>query len=339
MTPLAWTIAAGALAAALVSLVLLFRGRRADPALSLLQQQLEALRGVMAQQLESMARQVADSQRSVGDRLDSTARVVGEVQRSLGELGQSSQRIFEVGKDIAGLQDLLRSPKLRGGLGEYFLGDLLAQILPAAHFSLQQTFASGVIVDAVIRLGDGLVPVDAKFPLENFRRVLESSEEDRRGARRKFLVDLKKHVDAIATKYILPDEGTYDFALMYIPAENVYYECVVKPEEGETSILDYALSRKVVPVSPSSFYAYLQAIVLGLRGLRVEENARRILDNLSRLSGDVRRFAEDFELVGRHLSNARTKHDDAARRLERVQDKLTHLPTEEAVSLPSKPGV
>jgi DNA recombination protein RmuC len=297
-------------------------------------------------QLENVARQVSDSQRTVGDRLDTAARVVGQVQKSLGELGQASQRIFEVGKDISGLTDLLRSPKMRGGLGEYFLQDLLSQILPAAHFELQHGFKSGDVVDAVVRLGARLVPVDAKFPLENFRRFTESAADDERRAwRKKFAGDVKRHVDAIAGKYILPDEGTYDFALMYIPAENVYYECVVKAEEAgdEAALMDYALKKRVVPVSPSSFYAYLQAIVLGLRGFQIEENARLIMQNLARLQGDVQRFSDDFELVGRHLSNAKTKHDDAARRLERVQDKLTSVAQEappalsDGASLPLKP--
>jgi DNA recombination protein RmuC len=313
------------------------RSRPSDPGLSLLQQQLESLRGQMAealsgqarlvsQQLEGVARTVAESQRSVGDRLDSASRAVGEVQKSLGELGQASQRIFEVGKDISGLTDLLRSPKMRGGLGEYFLQDLLSQILPVANFSIQHGFKGGHTVDAVVRLGARLVPVDAKFPLENFRKWTDAAgEDDRRAWRKKFAADVKKHVDAIASKYILPDEGTYDFALMYIPAENVYYECVVKPEEDEAPLMEYALKRRVVPVSPSSFYAYLQAIVLGLRGFQIEENARVIQQNLARLQGDVARFSDDFDLLGRHLSNAKTKHDDASRRLERVQDKLTSV--------------
>jgi DNA recombination protein RmuC len=315
------------------------RNRRPDPAMALLQQQMDGLRALVAQQLEAVARNVTESQKTIGDRLDHSTRVVGEVQRTMAELGEASRRVFDVGQSIAGLQDLLKSPKMRGGLGEHFLGDLLGQILPAAHFSLQHAFATGAIVDAVVRLGQRLVPVDAKFPLENFRRLTEGTEEERRAARRKFGTDVKKHVDAIASKYILPDEGTYDFALMYIPAENVYYECVIKPETpGEAALLEYALAKRVIPVSPASFYAYLQAIVMGLKGLRVEENARVILASLSRLQGDVQRFSEDFDLLGRHLSNAKTKHDDASRRLEGVQDKLTAAARGEgAPALPAAP--
>ncbi len=342
MTAVAFVTALLTAAAVGAAVFFALRSRPADPGLSLLQQQMEGLRGQVGQQLEAVARQVAESQRTVGDRLEGTARVVGEVQKSLGELGQASQRIFEVGKDISGLTDLLRSPKMRGGLGEYFLADLLAQILPAAHFSLQHAFKSGHTVDAVVRLGGRLVPVDAKFPLENFRKWTEAAaEEDRRAWRKKFAVDVKKHVDAIASKYILPDEGTYDFALMYIPAENVYYECVIKPEESmeEPALMDYALKKRVVPVSPASFYAYLQAIVLGLKGFQIEENARLIMQNLARLQGDVQRFADDFDLLGRHLSNAKTKHDDASRRLERVRDKLSSVAEENLLVSDPPPAV
>jgi DNA recombination protein RmuC len=289
------------------------------------------------QQVETVFRQVADSQKTVGERLDTASRVVGDVRKELGALGQASQRIFDVGKDIASLHDILRAPKMRGVLGEYFLENLLGQILPAKHFSLQHPFKTGNVVDAVIHLGSHLVPVDAKFPLENFRPLLEESSEDaRRAVRRKFTTDVKKHVDAIAGKYILPDEGTYDFAFMYIPAENVYYECIVKgAEEGEESPLaEYALKQRVIPVSPGSFYAYLQAIVMGLRGFQIEENARVIMGNLARLQGDFQRFLDEFDVLGKHLSNAKGKHEDASRRLARFHDKLSQV-AEEGSSPPA----
>jgi DNA recombination protein RmuC len=347
------------LLAAFLAVRFLRRSEGSEQAFKLLQQQLEGLRGqsaeaiqaqtqLVSQQLHNVttqvndrlaevSRQLTDSQKNVGDRLDNAARVVGEVQKNLGALGQASQKIFEVGKDISGLQDLLRAPKMRGGLGEYFLGDLLTQILPARHFTLQYGFKTGQTVDAVVRLGERLVPVDAKFPLENFRRSLDvHSDDERRALRKKFATDVKKHVDAIATKYILPDENTYDFAMMYIPAENVYYECIIKDENAgeDAAIIEYALRKRVVPVSPASFYAYLQAIVLGLRGFQIEESAHRLMDSLARLRGDFQRFIDEFETVGKHLMNARTKYDDAGRRLERFNDKLTLVTGDRAPALP-----
>jgi DNA recombination protein RmuC len=200
------------------------------------------------------------------------------------------------------------------------LEDLLAQILPAEHFAVQHSFRGGQKVDAIIKLGGGVVPVDAKFPLENFRRMLEAHTDDERSrVRRAFVNDVKRHIDAVAAKYILPDEGTLDFALMYIPAENVYYEVIVKDDAtGEVDISAYALARRVIPVSPGSFYAYLQAVVLGLRGLRIEERAHEILQQLARLRGDFDRFRDEFHLVGRHLTNAAASFASADRRLERL---------------------
>lgn len=304
-----WVIAIAAVAATVAALALL------------IQRQIESLRRQLSQGLADSARLVSDTQKTVGDRLDRTAEVVGRVQNTLGSLEQATQQVFTVGKDIASLQDLLRAPKMRGALGELFLGDLLSQILPARHYQLQYAFKGGEIVDAVVRLGR-LVPVDAKFPLENFRRLSEGAATEHAQARRRFLQDVRRHIDAIATKYLRPDEGTFDFALMYIPAENVYYETIIKDDAADDSVMSYAFSRRVVPVSPNSFYAYLQTISLGLRGLQIEENARVILGQLDRLKGDFARFKDDFSLVGKHLGNARGKFEDAERRLVRFEDKL-----------------
>jgi DNA recombination protein RmuC len=320
---------------------------RDDSALILIQRQIDQARAHFSQALDSHTQLVhqglgqlqshvnerlretgeilQQTQQGLGERLDQAARVVGNVQKSLGSLEEANRRIYEVGKDIASLQEILRAPKLRGGLGEFFLADLLAQILPPDHFTTPFTFKSGEKVDAVVKLGGSLVPIDSKFPLENFKRTLEAATEDERlRAKRQFAADVRKHVDAIATKYILPDEGTYDFALMYIPAENVYYEVIIKDDAlgGERSISGYALSRRVIPVSPNSFYAYLQAIVLGLKGMKVEEQAKEILQYLTRLQGDFSRFKEEFGLVGRHLGHAQSSYQGAEKRLEQLGQRL-----------------
>ena len=183
------------------------------------------------------------------------------------------------------------------------------------------------------------MPVDAKFPLENFRRLSEETDDDRRRQlRRAFARDVKARVDEIAKRYILPDEGTFDFALMYIPAENVYYEIIVKAESGEEdSPATYAIGRNVMPVSPNSLYAYLQVIVLGLRGLQIEKDAREIQGRLARLRGDVDKFRDVFDILGRHLGNARNKFEDAASALDRLEAKLEGI--EAARDQPPLPGL
>jgi len=315
--------------------------------LMLLQRQIESLRGQLTEnlkdntetvnkhlagiieqvnnQLGAVTGQMVSSQKTMGERLDNAARAVSDVHKGIGTLTQAAERIFEVGKDISSLQEILQAPKLRGGLGEFLLGDVLSQVLPKEHFDLQYKFKSGETVDAVIRLGSGLVPVDSKFPLENFRRVIETEDEaEKKNAKKKFISDVKKHVDAIASKYIVPDEGTFDFALMYIPAENVYYETIIKNDgAGEPqSISEYAIKKKVIPVSPNSFYAYVQAIVLGLKGMRIEKSAQEIIRHLARLKGDFERFKKDFDVLGGHITNIKNKYDEASKRCDNLGDKL-----------------
>jgi len=334
----------------LIWLIIQSQKKTVDPAITLMQQEVQSLRGQLSEamirnqdsvntqlsqithqvnnQLSQVAQQLQKSTGDLNTRLDNAARVVQEVSKGLGSLSESTKQVFEVGKDIASLQEILRSPKLRGGLGELFLGDLLSQIFPPSYFDLQYRFKSGETVDAVIKLGHTIVPVDAKFPLENFRRVVETiTEDERKIARKKFIADVKKHIDSIAAKYILPDENTFDFALMYIPAENVYYELIIKDEslDTEKGLLNYSFTKRVIPVSPNSFYAYLQTILLGLKGMHVEKQAQDILKNLARLSGDFDRFQTDFELVGKHLANMKTKYDEADRRLEKFGDRLQSL--------------
>jgi DNA recombination protein RmuC len=299
-------------------------GQVLDNSTQLIQQQLGQILGHVSERLRENAEILQKTQQNVGERLDNAARVVGNVQKSLGGLEEANRKIYEVGKDIASLQEILRAPKLRGGLGEFFLEDLLVQILPSQHFSIQHSFRSGEKVDAVVKLGSSLVPIDSKFPLENFKRILEATtEEDKSRAKRQFVADVRKHIDAIAAKYIVPDEGTYDFALMYVPAENVYYETIIKDESlGEKNLSQYALSKRVIPVSPNCFYAYLQAIVLGLKGMKIEVQAKEIIHYLARLQGDFARFREDFGLVGKHLGHAHATYQTAEKRLDQFSEKL-----------------
>ena len=185
-----------------------------------------------------------------------------------------------------------------------------------------------------------MVPIDSKFPLDNFRRIIEcKTDEERRAYQKVFYKDVKKQVDDIANKYIVPKEGTYDFALLYIPAENVYYETITKDESfgEEKGILNYALNKKVIPVSPNSFYAYLQVIILGLKGLKIEEHSREeILSLLGGVGKDLRDFQEGFRLVGKHINDARNRFDEARARLEKFSFRLEQIESQPSLSLERK---
>ncbi len=306
------------------------RSQSENQALSLMQQQIGQLTQQINQQIQSMSTQFQKTTGDIGQSL-------GHVQSHLGKVEVVTKEVLEKAKSISTLEDLLRAPKFRGGLGEFFLGDLLAQVIPPTYYTLQHRFKSGEKVDAAIMIGTSLVPVDAKFPLENFKKYIQAEEgREREALRKKFASDVKKHVDDIAAKYILPDEGTYDFALMYIPAENIYYETILKDEAfgEEKSLYSYAIQRRVIPVSPNSFYAYLQVIVYGLKGLQIEKSARAIFQTLAQLRGDLTRFRNDFQVLGGHLSNAKSRFDEAEKRLDKFSNRLELASGEEPAGLP-----
>ncbi len=318
---------------------------QSDKAIEIIQKQMEELRGsitkvysdnqnILQKVNTDFTQTMQNLDKNTSSRLDNAAKAIKDVYGRLGEVQESTKQVNEVAKDIASLQEILQAPKIRGGMGELFLSDLLKQVLPPARYKLQHHFKSREAVDAVILLKDGMVPVDSKFPLENFKKVIEAGNENEKvNSKKQFIRDVKKHIDAIHQKYILPDEGTFDFALMYIPAENVYYEIIIKDEnlDDGKSIFKYAIDKKVIPVSPNSFYGYLQTILLGLRGMRIEERAEEILKDLSRLEGDFSRVMDDFRKMGTHVKNMTSSYDATDKRLGKFGDKLESLENKQTV--------
>jgi len=312
----------------------LFLTRRSNDSISKQgEDKINALRSEWSETLSKntdlILNQLNNMNNSVGSQLSNTAKVFGEVRESIGSLDQKTKQIYEVGKDISSLHEILRAPKMRGGLGELFLENLLEQVMPRKDFyTLQYSFKSGERVDAVIRIGKKLVPVDSKFPMESFTRFIQAeNDEDKRRAKKEFVKAIREHINSIADKYILPDEDTYDFALMYIPAENVYYEAIIKDDDfGEQrSIFSHAISRKVIPVSPNSFYAYLQVIILGLRGLGIEEKTQEVIKKMVTLRGSLEKFKADFDKIGTHIENIKSSYDRAEDRLEKFGNKLSTI--------------
>ena len=263
----------------------------------------------------------------------SNARLAQGIFETLGDVRQATSTVADQARQFASLQDLLRAPKARGGLGEAMLEELLRQILPPHGYSMQHRFKSGVIVDAVVRAGGRLVPIDSKFPLPNYRRMCEATDDlERAAAERDFAADVEKHIKDISSKYVVPDEGTFDFAVMYVPAEGLYGE-VLRLSHQRRPLFESAIAARVVPMSPLTMYGYLQTVLFGLKCLSIEKSAEAILDYCTRLQTDVERFAVEYETLGKHLTNARSKYEEGAGRLDRFREKL-----DRAIDLADEPS-
>ena len=298
--------------------VLLLRRPGGERAVDLIQQQLIELRA----RFDQLVAAQQDVPKAIAQGSAAQASLLSDVRERLGALGEATRRLETVGASVTEVQRLLQVPKLRGTIGEIWLEELLRQILPTSHYEMQHAFRSGERVDAALKLGDRLVAVDAKFPLEACQRMLAADGAEAERERRLFARSLKDRIDEIADKYIRPDEGTYDFALMYIPAENVYYEAVLRAEDPEDakSVLGHAMRRRVIPVSPHTFYAYLLVILHGLKGMQVERQAREIQERLGGLRQQFDGFWAAYETVGAHLANAQKKFEESERHAGRVQD-------------------
>jgi DNA recombination protein RmuC len=280
-----------------------------------LSERLATATGGLAQRLEGIDTRMSQTQSSNSD----MARGIFE---SLGDLRNATNVVAEQAREFNVLADLLKAPKARGGLGEAMLVELLSQVLPRSAYATQHRFRSGATVDAIVRAGGRIVCIDSKFPLSNYRRMCEADvESDRLEAERAFARDVDQHIKAIATKYVVPDEGTLEFAVMYVPAEGVYAE-VLRLAHHTRPLFETAIESRVVPMSPLTLYGYLQTVLYGLRCLSVQEGAREILANCGRLQQDFERFASEYETLGRHLGNARGKYEEGFRRLDRFRDKL-----------------
>lgn len=244
----------------------------------------EAMRGTSS----DVAKVLQENTRQLNDRLDNAAKVISAVQKNLGEMS-------EVGRGIKSLQEFLQSPKLRGGIGEAVLADMIGQTFPKNSFHLQYAFKSGVKVDAVLKTDAGLLCIDSKFPMEDFNRMVKGET----GAKKDFIADVRKHISDIAKKYVLPEEGTMDFALMYIPSESVYYEVVNIAE-----LSAFARAQRVYPVSPNTLYAHLQVLLLSFQGKDLEAKSRQVFQLLRAIQKDYSKVEDSMGTLGRHLTNA-----------------------------------
>ena len=259
----------------------------------------------------NMTKILQENSKQLNERLDRTALVIGDVTREIGKMS-------EIGHSMQEIQDFLKSPKLRGNLGEQVLNDLITQIFPKNTFNLQYSFKTGDKVDAVIKTDAGILPIDAKFPMENFQKMTKAkNKEDLETYKKDFIRDIKKHIETISRKYILPDEGTMDFALMYVPSENVFYEIV-----NEDEILEYAKTKRVYVVSPSTLYAHLQTILLSFEGKKIESKAKEIFKLLRSMQTDYAKTNEAMDVLGKHITNASNQMANVNKTFSQIGQKL-----------------
>jgi DNA recombination protein RmuC len=313
-----------------------FAGRKETAAhtanIGLLAQQLDALRAAQDKTSENLQKSLQAGQTNLNQSLQSSQQVLSRLNTQIGELQGTNKQMLQVGTEVRRLQDILSSPKLRGQMGEWSLENLLSQILPKDSYEIQYTFKDGKVVDALIKMADYSVPVDAKFPLPSFEKVIKAETDGEKAKLRKqFLKDVTAHIDKIASDYIRPAEGTLDFALMYIPAENVYYETIVKYAGETQDILQYSLDKKIIPVSPNLLYAYLMTVVMGLHGLQIEKQAAEIRQNLKRLNASFAEFVSNWDTLGTHLRNAYSKYEDGQKKLDRFGLHLNQIQDESEV--------
>ncbi len=280
-------------------------------------------------QLQGIIKTVNDNLTSTSGNIINQLKVVQDIEKKLGVLQETARQMQEIGKDISSLQNIFKAPKIRGNIGEIMLENLLGQIISPEYFQRQYKFKDNTIVDAVIKIGERMVPIDSKFPLEDFQKIIETNDNKIKGnAKTAFIKNVKKKIDDISENYIRPDEGTYDFALMYIPAENVYYEAIItesfrEDKERENEILNYAIHKHVIPVSPNSMYAYLMAIAYGLKGFKLEQRTEMILSKISAIVNDYRNFQESYKVLGTHLRNAVNKYEETAQASLELGTKIT----------------
>lgn len=270
------------------------------------------VRGGLDKNTETLQHQLGITNQSINERLDKAAMFMKTIGQEVGQMR-------ELGKSMKDLQDFLQSPKLRGNIGEEILKDLLNQVLPTSNFMIQYKFKEGQTVDAIIKTDNGLIPVDSKFPMENAKKLFATeNEKDKAAVKNEFGKDVRKHIGDIARKYILPSEGTVDFAIMYVPSESVYYEVVANCQD----IIDYGQTKKVFLVSPNSFYYFLQAIMLGLRGKKIEEKAKQIMDTLGMIQQESMKFGESLGVLDRHLTNAKNAMEGVTSKYSKLSGKI-----------------
>lgn len=297
------------------------KDRSDSQALSLLQQQISNLTKQLGEKIDNSTHR---SSKLLQDQFIETARITKDVSEKLIKLEETNKQVVSFADQLQQLQDILKNPKGRGILGEYYLETVLKNVLPVGSYQMQYKFKNGDIVDAAIFVKDKVIPVDSKFSLENYNRLAEERNESERSRLEKvFLNDLKTRIVETA-KYIRPEEDTMDFAFMFIPHEAIYYDLLVNKigalqEDDTNNLLQRAASKyKVIIISPTSFLAYLQTVLQGLRALQIEESAKEIRENVEKLQKHIYTYSEYHKKIGTQLSTVANTYNLSSKELKKV---------------------
>lgn len=296
--------------------------KKDDGQLLMLQQQLHHISQVLDNKL-------AESSKSVQFQFNQSAKIIGDVRERLAKLDETNRQVVSFADQLKSLQDILKNPKQRGILGEYYLETVLKNVLPPGSYQMQYGFKDGVIVDAVVFVDKHIIPIDAKFSLENYNRMLQANDQgEKKRLEMAFVADLKLRIDE-TSKYVKPEEKTMDFAFMFIPSEAVYYDLLINKvgaiTEDNNNLVYYAGRKKVVVVSPTSFLAYLQTVLQGLRNQRISEQAQMIIKEVERLGKHMYTYSEYVNRMGDNLDKTVSSYNKARAELLKVDKDVVKI--------------
>lgn len=305
------------------------KGEEKGEGLIMLQQQLQDLTKTVDSKISESSKQMHESLKT---QMKESNRIIKEVTEGLTKLDDTNKQVVSFADQLQNLQDILKNPKQRGVLGEYYLETVLKNVLPEGSYQMQYGFKNGEVVDAVVMVKKKVVPVDSKFSLENYNRMVQTTEKSEKEKLQKvFINDLKLRIQETA-KYIKPTEGTTDFAFMFIPSEGIYYDLLAnRVGDGEESLIQRAASKyKVIIVSPTSFLAYLQTVLQGLKALEIEERAQDIIKNVEKLGKHINKYDEYYHKLGNTLSTAVNHYNAGYRELSKVDKDVLKITGESA---------
>jgi len=311
-----------------------------DRAMLMLQEQLKELRGTLDNKLSNldlkMRESSQDSTKAIQHQFSESAKIIRDVTERLVKLDETNKQVMSFTDQLKNLQDILKNPKQRGILGEYFLETVLKNVLPSGSYQMQYAFPDGTIVDAVVFVKDKIIPIDSKFSLENYNRISEESNPaERENLEKIFVGDLKLRITETA-KYIQPSQGTMDFAFMFIPHEAIYYDLIVnkigalKNEDTENLIQRAASKYHVIIVSPTSFLAYLQTVMQGLKALQIEESAKEIRKRVEDLGRHLGSYDTFMKKLGGNLSASVNSYNSAYKEFGKMDKDVMRIAGEAA---------